>query len=57
MPVKIDMEMPKNCWECILTTIIHNLGKGNYYCQLVNKPISIDPDINRPSWCPLQEVK
>ena len=54
MTVKIDMEMPKSCRECRALVV----GK---YCVLANPilitPIKDEDWYNRPSWCPLQEVK
>ena len=73
MTVKIDMEMPKSCLECKFKELFHdkmvfikqnikgvecqniiNSG-GHYICRLENAEIK--KEWERPSWCPLQEVK
>lgn len=57
--IKIDMEMPKSCKECrfrISSYISYCIAK-----EPVFRPIPFEEERaklnNRPSWCPLQEVK
>lgn len=53
----IDMEMPKNCQECRM------VDEEFAYCHARNEinPWEIwdeqDKETERPSWCPLIEVK
>lgn len=61
MPVQIVIEMPEGCFECpSLNTTVDHSG----YCILpvfiskcVIKDMKVENQNNRPSWCPLQEVK
>lgn len=54
MPVKIeDMEMPKSCNECKLTTPCASYC----FCKAKGQRVEMGYDKHRMSWCPLQEVK
>ena len=54
MTVKINMEMPKSCDKCRFVW-----PKRYDVCCLADKEHKIiqQKEIDRPSWCPLQEVK
>lgn len=54
MTVKIDMEMPKSCHNCNFL-----YPKGYKVCCIAtsSKKIITEDVQNKPSWCPLQEVK
>ena len=52
--IQIDIDMPKNCFECDKTYKWKKDGKVQ--CPHINMP-SISSNItNRPSYCPLKEV-
>lgn len=53
MTVKIEMGMPTACMFCPMNRLGRHAIKP--FCVLTNRPIKDEE--NRPSWCPLQEVK
>ena len=53
MPVKIEMDMPRNCSECEFLNISYR-----YITCVASKGEQINVNVViRQSWCPLQEVK
>ena len=62
MAVKIDMEMPKSCYSCRFCEADNELLRAYCYAKFKHPfTIALTKDISefkqRPSWCPLQEVK
>lgn len=61
MTVKIDMEMPEGCFECpCLNTTVGHSGDcifPVFISKCVIKNVEVEKQNDRPSWCPLQEVK
>ena len=59
MPVKIDIDMPENCQECIF----HYRAPGNFsklhLCWVTNRILKrmAHYRVVRPSMCPLKECK
>lgn len=51
--VMINMEMPKSCGECRFYFDDNRMGVN--YCALTAEETYYHAE--RPSWCPLQEVK
>lgn len=47
-----DMEMPKNCDECVIKD--EGDGMCDVWCAIERR--EIDREGNRPSWCPLVEL-
>ena len=52
MAVKIEMEMPCNCWDCKIAVA----SNGSCFCPLIGAVVIDNPRM-RDSECPLQEVK
>lgn len=61
MPVKIDMDMPKNCNSCPFRTTLKAILKDNPICMLTGYDIPFYVEISDfckfPSWCPIKEVE
>lgn len=55
MAVKIEMEMPKSCFDC---KFLESENRDTHFCYITR--ICLQETDNwgiRQSWCPLQEVK
>ena len=57
--VKIEMEMPKRCYDCKFYNHSYSFVWGTDLdeCLLEKSLIMCDPEESKPTWCPLQEVK
>lgn len=53
--IQIDMDMPKNCDDCKLLEWAL-IGDDPPYCNVTGKYVYCG-NTQRPSWCPLIEVK
>lgn len=51
--VLIDMEMPKNCYQCDFSTA-GNIPKGTAYCTRKRSVFNVNQN-SRPKCCPLRE--
>ena len=52
--IEIDMDMPKECHECLFQLKFKNGEVDDWYmrrCIIVNQPI----EYLKPNWCPLVE--
>jgi hypothetical protein len=52
--IQIDIDMPKNCFECDKTYKWKKIGKVQ--CPHINMPSISSDTTNRPSYCPLKEL-
>ena len=53
--IKIDMEMPENCHDCLFRAA--DLDDCYYECIATTKQNMLDDNDSRPEWCPLIEAK
>lgn len=59
MNVKVEMEMPKRCYDCKFFNHFYSFvwEKDFDECLFEKSLIMCDPEEGKPSWCPLQEIK
>lgn len=59
MPVKIDMEMPRRCYDCKFFNHSYSFvfETDTDECMAEKSLLLFDPEEGRADWCPLQEVK
>ena len=54
MTVKIDMYMPKSCYTCLLSYLVHNIEGDVIMCPLLGRGVC---KTKRHKRCPLKECK
>lgn len=52
--IEIDMDMPKSCYTCLLSYLVHNIEGDVIMCPLLGRGVC---KTKRHKRCPLKECK